>query len=38
VRSRTYVRYAELYRWPLGLMLAVLAAELMLVAWRGPLP
>jgi len=38
VRSRTYVRYTELFRWPLGLMLVALAAELMLVAWKGPLP
>lgn len=38
VRSRTYVRYAELFRWPLGLMVLALAAELMLAAWKGPLP
>lgn len=38
VRSRTYVRYAELFRWPLSIMLVALAAELMLVAWKGPLP
>ncbi len=38
VRSRTYVRYSELYPWPVGLMLTALALELMLVAWRGPLP
>jgi len=38
VRSRTYVRYAELFRWPLSLMLIAIAAELMLVAWQGPLP
>jgi Ca-activated chloride channel family protein len=38
VRSRTYVRYTELFRWPLGVMLVALAAELMLVAWKGPLP
>jgi hypothetical protein len=38
VRSRTYVRYAELFRWPLSLMLIAIAAELMLVAWKGPLP
>ncbi len=38
VRSRTYVRYSELFRWPLGLMLVALASELMLVAWKGPLP
>jgi Ca-activated chloride channel family protein len=38
VRSRTYVRYTELFRWPLGFMLVALAAELMLLAWKGPLP
>ena len=38
VRSRTYVRYTELFRWPLGLMLAMMAAELVLLAWKGPLP
>ena len=38
VRSRTYVRYEELFRWPLGLMLAALAAEIVLLAWKGPLP
>jgi Ca-activated chloride channel family protein len=38
VRTRTYVRYAELFRWPLSLMLVALAAELLLVAWKGPLP
>jgi Ca-activated chloride channel family protein len=38
VRSRTYVRYSELFRWPLGLMLALLAGELALLSWKGPLP
>ena len=38
VRSRTYVRYSELFRWPLGAMLALLAAELALLSWKGPLP
>ncbi|MEO8336183.1 MAG: VWA domain-containing protein [bacterium] len=38
VRSRTYVRYSELFRWPLGIMLVALASELLLVAWKGPLP
>ncbi len=38
VQNRTYVRYTELFRWPLSLMLMALAAELMLVAWKGPLP
>jgi Ca-activated chloride channel family protein len=38
VRSRTYVRYSELFRWPLGAMLALVAAELVLLSWKGPLP
>lgn len=38
VRSRTYVRYSELFRWPLGAMLGLLAAELLLLSWKGPLP
>jgi Ca-activated chloride channel family protein len=38
VRTRTYVRYSEQFRWPLGFALAALAAELLLLAWRGPLP
>ena len=38
VRSRTYVRYSELFRWPLGAMLIALGAELLLLAWKGPLP
>ena len=38
VRSRTYVRYTELFRWPLGLMIGALALEMILLAWRGPLP
>jgi Ca-activated chloride channel homolog len=38
VRVRSYVRYTELFRWPLALALVALACELMLGAWRGPLP
>ncbi len=38
VRSRTYVRYSELFRWPLAIMLVALATELALIAWKGPLP
>ncbi|MBA3889284.1 MAG: VWA domain-containing protein [Gemmatimonadaceae bacterium] len=38
VRARTYVRYAELFRWPLLLALAALMAELALTARRGRLP
>jgi Ca-activated chloride channel family protein len=38
VRTRVYTRYAELYRWPLGVALAALMLELGLALWRGPLP
>jgi Ca-activated chloride channel family protein len=38
VQTRSYVRYTELFRWPLTLAVLALAAELLLVAWRGPLP
>ncbi len=38
VRTRTYTRFTEEYRWPLGVALGALALELALLAWRGPLP
>jgi Ca-activated chloride channel family protein len=38
VRTRTYVRYAELFRWPLALGALALLAEMLLLARRGPLP
>lgn len=38
IRSRRFVRYQELYRWPLGAALAALVLELLLLAWRGPVP
>ena len=38
VRTRTYVRYSELFRWPLLLAALVLGAELLLAARRAPLP
>ena len=38
VRTRTYVRYSELFRWPLAVGLLALVGELTLLAWRGPLP
>jgi Ca-activated chloride channel family protein len=38
VRTRTFVRYAELFRWPLLLGLVALLAELALTARRGRLP
>jgi Ca-activated chloride channel homolog len=38
VRARSYVRFAEEFRWPLGAALMALALEAMLLWWRGPLP
>jgi Ca-activated chloride channel family protein len=38
VQTRSYVRYTELFRWPLTLAVIALTAELLLGAWRGPLP
>jgi Ca-activated chloride channel family protein len=38
VQMRRYVRYTEQFRWPLGLALVALSAEMGLLAWRGPLP
>jgi Ca-activated chloride channel family protein len=38
VRTRTYVRYSELFRWPLLLAAIALGAELLLAARRAPLP
>ena len=38
VRTRTYVRYTEQFRWLVGLALGALLLELGLFAWRGPLP
>jgi len=38
VRTRSYVRYTELFRWPLYLAALMLVAELLLAARRGPLP
>jgi Ca-activated chloride channel family protein len=38
IRAKRYVRYRELYRWPLGAALVALALELALLALRGPLP
>jgi Ca-activated chloride channel family protein len=38
VRTRTYIRYTELFRWPLLITVLALGAELLLAAWRGPLP
>ncbi|HSA56303.1 MAG TPA: VWA domain-containing protein [Gemmatimonadaceae bacterium] len=38
VRTRVYLRYTELYRWPLAVALLALVLEVGLAAWRGPLP
>lgn len=38
VRTRTYVRYTELFRWPLAFAAIALLLELTLAARRGPLP
>jgi Ca-activated chloride channel homolog len=38
IHAKRYVRYRELYRWPLGVALAALLLELSLLALRGPLP
>lgn len=38
VHSSTVVRYTELYRWPLVLGLLALLGELLIVAWKAPLP
>jgi len=38
VQTKSYVRFTELFRWPLGVALLALTIELLLAAWRGPLP
>lgn len=38
VHTTTTVRYRELYRWPLTIGLLLLFGELVLVAWKAPLP
>ena len=38
MRVKTYVRWTDLYRWPLAIALGALVLELLLAAWRGPLP
>jgi hypothetical protein len=38
VRTQSFVRYTELFRWPLGLAIVALVLELMVLATRGPLP
>ncbi|MCX5764416.1 MAG: VWA domain-containing protein [Gemmatimonadetes bacterium] len=38
IRAQRFVRYRELFRWPLGFALFAAIGELLLLAWRGPLP
>ena len=38
VQSTTYVRYSELFRWPMGLAILALLTELGMAAVRAPLP
>jgi Ca-activated chloride channel homolog len=38
VQTKSYVRYTDLYRWPLSLALVALTLELALTAWKAPLP
>ncbi|HET7583322.1 MAG TPA: VWA domain-containing protein [Gemmatimonadaceae bacterium] len=38
VHTHTYVRYTELFRWPLALALIAFLAEMILLARWGPLP
>lgn len=38
VHTRTYTRFTELFRWPLTLATLALVLELLLAAWRGPVP
>jgi Ca-activated chloride channel family protein len=37
-RVARYRPFVDEYRWPLGIALGALAAELLLLAWRSPLP
>lgn len=38
VQSSTYVRYSELFRWPLGVAVIALLVELTIAAVKAPLP
>jgi Ca-activated chloride channel family protein len=38
VQARSYVRYTERFRWPLTLAMFAFLLEMVLLAWRGPLP
>jgi len=37
IRTQSYVRYVEQFRWPLACAIAALILELGLFAWKGPL-
>ena len=38
VSAKSYVRYTEQFRWPLGFAIGALLLELLVLAWRGVLP
>lgn len=38
VRAHTYVRYTDLYRWPLAVAVIALVFEALISLWKGPLP
>ncbi len=38
IESATYTRYTELFRWPLTLAIIFLISELLILAYRSPLP
>ena len=38
VQARSYIRYTERFRWPLTLAMLAFLLEMMILAWRGPLP
>ena len=38
VQARSYIRYTERFRWPLTLAMLAFLVEMLLLAWRGPLP
>lgn len=38
IQAKRYVRYQELFRWPLAIAIGALLLEMMLLAWKGPVP
>jgi Ca-activated chloride channel family protein len=38
VQTKSFVNYTELFRWALGLAIVALVLELVLTAWKAPLP